>query len=171
MLRLIVINHLALDGVLQAPGRPDGDHRDRFEYSGWSPRYGDHVMRVAFRKMAESGWLRIGRRTHEDLLSKWNTQQPVQGCVERHARVCRLADAAQAAAVAELHAAQGRCARRRNRSKREPATTRIMGAENSSRRLMPRNLIDEYMLLMHPLVLGGLDRSALRRRPQMPGGG
>ena len=44
MSRVIVINHLTLDGVMQAPGRPDEDLRGGFEHGGWSPPYGDAVM-------------------------------------------------------------------------------------------------------------------------------
>src|SRR6266542_1131431 len=52
MSRVIVINHITLDGVMQAPGRADEDTRDGFE----------------------NGGLLLGRRTYEDLLAYWNTQ-------------------------------------------------------------------------------------------------
>ncbi len=47
MSRVIVINHITLDGVMQAPGRADEDTRDGFEHGGWSPPYGDDVMGAA----------------------------------------------------------------------------------------------------------------------------
>jgi hypothetical protein len=44
MRRIIVFDHVTLDGVMQAPGRPDEDCRDDFRHGGWSPPYGDEVM-------------------------------------------------------------------------------------------------------------------------------
>jgi dihydrofolate reductase len=75
MSRVVVINHLTLDGVMQAPGRADEDARDGFEHGGWSRPYGDETMGAAMgARMAESGGLLFGRRTYEDLLAYWNTQ-------------------------------------------------------------------------------------------------
>jgi hypothetical protein len=37
MSKLVVINHLTLDGVMQSPGRPDEDRRGGFAHGGWSP--------------------------------------------------------------------------------------------------------------------------------------
>ena len=58
MARISVVNHLTLDGVMQAPGRPDEDTRGGFTNGGWSVPYGDEVMG---RVMGE-GMLGRGRR-------------------------------------------------------------------------------------------------------------
>jgi hypothetical protein len=34
--KLVVINHVTLDGVMQGSGRPDEDTRDGFEAGGWA---------------------------------------------------------------------------------------------------------------------------------------
>ena len=39
--RVIVMNGVTLDGVMQVPGRPDEDTRDGFAYGGWDAPYGD----------------------------------------------------------------------------------------------------------------------------------
>jgi hypothetical protein len=38
MSTVVVINHPTLDGVMQAPGRPDEDRRGGFEHGGWATR-------------------------------------------------------------------------------------------------------------------------------------
>jgi len=43
-MRLVVINHLSLDGVMQAPGRSDEDTRGGFSHGGWAIPGGDEVM-------------------------------------------------------------------------------------------------------------------------------
>lgn len=37
-MRVLVVNHVSLDGVLQGPGHPDEDTRDGFRHGGWGPR-------------------------------------------------------------------------------------------------------------------------------------
>jgi hypothetical protein len=44
MSRLVVTNHLTLDGVMQSPGRPDEDRRGGFAHGGWALPYGDAVL-------------------------------------------------------------------------------------------------------------------------------
>jgi hypothetical protein len=74
-MKVTVINHLTLDGVMQAPGRADEDTRGGFDRGGWSAPYTDEVMGQALgARMERSGGLLFGRRTYEDLLSYWNTQ-------------------------------------------------------------------------------------------------
>ena len=45
---LTVISHVTLDGVVQAPGRPDEDTRDGFAYGGWSVPYVDEAVTAAW---------------------------------------------------------------------------------------------------------------------------
>jgi len=44
MSKLVVIEHLTLDGVMQGPGRPEEDPRDGFEFGGWAVAGNDPVM-------------------------------------------------------------------------------------------------------------------------------
>src|ERR671919_2126479 len=74
-MRIVVINHVTLDGVMQAPGRPDEDTRDGFTHGGWAEPYGDEVLGRFFgQRMTASGGLLLGRRSYEDMLAYWNTQ-------------------------------------------------------------------------------------------------
>src|SRR6266536_3159916 len=42
--RIVTFTHVTLDGVMQAPGRPDEDTRGEFGFGGWEVRYADEVM-------------------------------------------------------------------------------------------------------------------------------
>jgi len=72
-MRRVVLNiSLTLDGVMQAPGRPDEDTRGGFEHGGWARPYFDPVMgRVAAAGMAKTPALLLGRRTYEDFFAVW----------------------------------------------------------------------------------------------------
>ena len=75
MRKLSVFNSLTLDGVMQAPGRPDEDRRGGFAHGGWAMPYADPVMgQVMAEGMAGSGSLLLGRRTYEDFFSFWPGQ-------------------------------------------------------------------------------------------------
>ena len=158
MRRIVVINHLTLDGVMQAPGRPDEDPRDGFEHGGWAQANNDEVMgRVMGARMAKGGPLLLGRRTYEDFASFWPKQQDnpytealnkVQKLVASRTLTEPLpwsnstllkGDAADA--VAELKAQPG-------------GDIGILGSGELVQSLIRRNLIDEYVLLIHPLLLG-----------------
>src|SRR5437870_9871152 len=76
MSRVVVTNHVTLDGVMQAPGRPDEDVRGGFDRGGWAIPGNDPVMgRVMGEGMAQSGALLLGRRTYEDFTSYWPHQR------------------------------------------------------------------------------------------------
>jgi dihydrofolate reductase len=76
MSKVTVVNNLTLDGVMQAPGRPDEDPRGGFEHGGWAVPYNDSVMgKVMGERMAAStGALLLGRRTYEDFAGFWPNQ-------------------------------------------------------------------------------------------------
>jgi dihydrofolate reductase len=64
-----------LDGVMQAPGRPEEDTRAGFELGGWAGPNVDGVVNPAMgARMPRSGGLLLGRRSYEDMLSYWTTQ-------------------------------------------------------------------------------------------------
>lgn len=63
MRKIIVTENVSLDGVMQAPGRPDEDTRDGFTRGGWAVPYNDPVMgRNMGEGMASTGALLLGRR-------------------------------------------------------------------------------------------------------------
>jgi hypothetical protein len=77
--KVIVMNGLSLDGVMQSPGRPEEDTRGDFEHGGWGAAYGDESLVVKLRERlgeltcGHHAWL-FGHRTYDGLLSHWNAQ-------------------------------------------------------------------------------------------------
>jgi dihydrofolate reductase len=158
MRRVVVTNHLTLDGVMQAPGRPDEDRRGGFEHGGWSPPYGDAVMgSVMGERMGQGGALLLGRRTYEDFAGFWPKQKDnpftdVLNKVQKHVASTTLreplawsnstlleGDAADAVATLKEQAGKDLV---------------ILGSGALIQSLMRRDLIDEYLLMIHPLILG-----------------
>src|SRR5258708_35813620 len=72
MRKVVVFMNLTLDGVMQAPVRPDEDTRGGFEHGGWAMPYADQEMgKVAAESTATTRALVFGRRHSEDFYSAW----------------------------------------------------------------------------------------------------
>jgi dihydrofolate reductase len=160
-MRVLVINHLSLDGVMQGPGRPDEDTRDGFRHGGWADGSSDPTVGEAMGKRMGEGfaWL-FGHRSYDDMLGHWNavggpfkdglnntlkyvassspdTELPWPNSTLLHGDV--------PARVAELREQPG-------------GNLVIMGSGQLIRSLLPHGLVDELFLVVHPLVLGAGQR-------------
>ncbi len=159
MSKLIVVENVTLDGVMQAPARRDEDPRDGFQFGSWAVPYMDEVAaRVAAQSMAGTGGaLLLGRRTYEDFYSVLpkrgdnpytvklnNTLKYVASRTLREPLPwmnSRLLAGDIAEAVAALKAqADGDIA--------------VLGSGELVQTLMQHNLIDQYALSIFPLTLG-----------------
>src|SRR5262245_31780939 len=69
MRKVIVFTNLTLDGVMQAPARPDEDRRGGFEHGGWAAPY--NAMEQVGDSMSSTDALLLGRRTYEDFYAVW----------------------------------------------------------------------------------------------------
>jgi dihydrofolate reductase len=158
MSRVVVINHVTLDGVMQAPGRADEDLRGGFEHGGWSPPYGDAVMgEVMGERMAVGGALLLGRRTYEDFAGFWPNQRdnPFTEILDNIQKYVVSTTLEEPLPWSNSTLLRGDAAEAVARLKQQPGKDLvILGSGELVRSLMPHNLIDEYLLTIHPLVLG-----------------
>lgn len=159
MRRLTVWNSVTLDGVMQAPARADEDRRGGFRHGGWAAPYADPVMAEAsgVGSGAPSALL-FGRRTFEDFASIWpsrpadDTFAKVLNESPKHVASRTLRDPLEWENSKVLY---GDATRSVARLKLDPGPDIvILGSGELVRSLMPHHLIDEYRLLIHPLVLG-----------------
>jgi dihydrofolate reductase len=174
MRRIVVVESVTLDGVLQAPGGADEDVRGGFAHGGWAPPYQDEVMLGEMGKGMGRSELLFGRRTYEQFYSFWpNVPEPnpfteVLNNTRKYVASTTLTeplpwinstllagDAVEA--VARL-------------KKQEGPDLVVLGSGELVQSLRQHDLVDEYQLLIHPLVLGsgrrlfpdGSPRAALR---------
>jgi dihydrofolate reductase len=158
MSRLVVINHLTLDGVMQAPGRPDEDRRGGFEHGGWARPYGDEVMgRVMGEGMAKGGALLLGRRTYEDFAAFWPKQRdnPFTPVLNERRKYVASRTLQEPLPWVNSTLLEGDAADAVARLKQEQDDDlAVLGSGELVQSLMRRNLVDEYLLTIHPLVLG-----------------
>jgi len=73
MRKVIVLEHITLDGVIQGPGRPDEDTSGGFTYGGWIAPYSDETLGTLLRKqMSMTFDLLLGRKTFEIWALYWS---------------------------------------------------------------------------------------------------
>ena len=156
MSKVVVLNHVTLDGVMQAPGRPDEDRRDGFVHGGWARARGDSVSQ-AFGGIGEVGGLLFGRRTYEDFFSFWpnQTDNPFTAVLNTTQKYVASTTLAEPLPWSNSTLLTGDAADAVATLKQQlDKDLLIMGSGVLLQSLMRRNLVDEYVLLIHPLVLG-----------------
>ena len=159
MSKVVVIEHLTLDGVMQGPARPDEDRRDGFEYGGWGAAAYDPAMQKVIGARMGSPWsLLVGRTTYEDFAKVWpNQPQPnpfteALNNVEKFVASTTLTEPLpwQNSTLLKVDATDAVVKLKKDHDK----TLVIFGSGVLVQSLMRRDLIDEYVLQIHPLVLG-----------------
>jgi dihydrofolate reductase len=162
MRRIVVFQSLTLDGVMQAPGRPDEDRRSGFKYGGWATPYADPgIGKAAGESMAKSGSLLLGRRTYEDFYSVWpnRTDNPFTEVLNNAQKYVASTTLKEPLVWKNSTLLKGNVAEAVARLKEQPGKDIvILGSGELIRSLMPHSLIDEYTLLIHPLILGSGQR-------------
>jgi len=157
--KVVAIEHLTLDGVYQAPARQDEDVRDGFQYGGWSIASSDPKMQETIGNYIAGGWsLLAGRVTYEDLFEGWSVRQPSSPMTKALTNVqkfvaCHDSDAQLPWENSTLLAGEATEAVAKLK-KEHDKTLVVFGSGMLVRSLMKHDLVDEFVLMFHPLVLG-----------------
>ena len=158
MRQLVVFNSLTLDGVMQAPGGPDEDRRGGFADGGWSRPYQDEVMgSIAAEGMSRGGPLLFGRWTYESFYSYWphQTDNPFTEVLNRARKyvVSRTLSDPLPWENSTLLRGEGEETVRDLKNQDGPDLL-VMGSGRLLQTLIRHRLVDRYVLLIHPIVLG-----------------
>jgi dihydrofolate reductase len=157
-MRVLVVNHLTLDGVLQGPGRPDEDTRDGFRHGGWAQaRANDPALQQAMSERMGPGfaWL-FGRRSYDDMLGHWNSvggpmAEGLNAATKYVASSHADADLPWPHSVLVTGDVPAEVAALREQP---GGNLVVMGSGRLIQTLLARDLIDELLLFVHPIVLG-----------------
>lgn len=155
--KLIVISFLTLDGVMQSPGGTKEDTSGGFKYGGWQMQFfgDDYDLTKDSRK---AGALLLGRKTYDIFASYWPTigkdmewWGPFMNNIPKYVASKTLRKTKWRNSVL----LEGDTAKAVARLKKEPGKDIYMfGSGDLCQTLMRKNLIDEYLLMIHPLALG-----------------
>ena len=158
MRRIVATENVTLDGIMQAPGRQDEDTRGGFEHGGWALAYDDAVKGEAMgRGMASTGAMLFGRTTYEDFYSVWpgRTDNPFTGFLNGIQKYVVSRTLVEPLPWENSTLLSGEGVDTVAALKKEDGPDlAIIGSGALVRSLSARRLVDEYVLLIHPVVFG-----------------
>ena len=161
MRKLIVAEHLSLDGVMQSPGAPDEDPSGEFRLGGWIVPYADEAIDQAVQDLFSQPFeLLLGRRTYEIFAAYW-PRVPVDSdsraiadlfnSVPKHVATHR----SDTLDWQNSHALEGDLADAiRALKQQDGANLLTHGSGDMVRQLLAAGLVDELRLMIYPVVLG-----------------
>jgi dihydrofolate reductase len=154
MRTITVLEHITMDGIIQAPGGPDEDCSGGFTHGGWIGRYSDEVLGTALRqKMHSSFDLLVGRHTFEIWEPYWPNQTfwpEVNAATKYVASNTRTTTTWQPAVFL-----QGDVAAQVAQLKQQPGRDiHVWGSSDFVQTLLAHDLVDALWLMVYPLTLG-----------------
>jgi dihydrofolate reductase len=164
MRKIIVQEFLTLDGVMQAPGDPNEDRSGGFDHGGWQLAYFDDVFgNEILGAFAATGGFLFGRRTYDVFAKFWPNQpadDPLAGTFNEAPKWVVSTTLSEPlpwqnsslirddvpGEIAKIKAQDGKA--------QDGKDIRVIGSGELVQTLIKHGLVDEYHLIVHPLVLG-----------------
>jgi len=155
MRNLIVLEHLSLDGVIQAPGGPDEDTSGGFAHGGWIAPYSDPVLSALLRRQMNSSFdLLLGRKTFDIWAPYW----PHHGDIWPNANTATKYVATNTVSASGWQPCvflSGDVAGKVAEIKQQPGPDlHVWGSSNLLQTLLSHDLVDAFWLMIYPLTLG-----------------
>jgi len=155
MRKIIVLEHISMDGVIQGPGGPQEDPSNGFAYGGWISAYSDKSIGEALRKQMNSQFdLLLGRKTFDiwepfwpQHADAWQNVMTATKYIASNTRttsdwtpsVFLSGDIAQK--VSEIKKGNG-------------PDLHVWGSGNLLQTLIKHDLVDTFWLMIYPVTLG-----------------
>lgn len=160
MRKVVVVEWMTLDGVVQAPGHPDEDREGGFEHGGWHMPYFDETSQGwVVQGYVEAGGFLFGRRTYENLAAYWpNASEEEQVIAEplntkpKFVATRTLSEPLDWQNAAVLTGDVARSVLELKQG--DGGDLHVIGSPAFARTLIEQGLVDGYRLMIDPLILG-----------------
>jgi dihydrofolate reductase len=173
MRKVVVDEWMSLDGVVQAPGAPEEDTTGGFQHGGWHLRYFDEMSQAwVVEYLTGAGGFLFGRRTYENFAGYWpnasEEEQSVAQPLNTKPKYVASTTLSEPLGWENSSVLQGDVADAMGKLKQEDGEDlHVIGSTQLVRTLIEHDLVDEFRLMIDPVVLGGgkrlfLDDGALR---------
>ena len=161
MRRVVVNEWMSLDGVVQAPGAADEDTTGGFQHGGWHLRYFDDLSREwVVEGYAKAGGFLFGRRTYESLAGYWPNASEEEQVIARPLNTLPKYVASRTLteplAWQNSMLLQGDVAEAVVALKQQGGDDlHVIGSTTLVRTLIEHDLVDEFLVMIDPVLLGG----------------
>lgn len=155
MRKVIVIEFMTLDGVIQAGGGPDEDTSGGFEYGGWAAPYSDDIVEKVLSKQMNLPFdLLLGRKTFEIWAPYWSQHGDVWAGVNPATKYVASNTMTSHEWQPSVFLSGDIAEKIRELKRQEGADLHVYGSANLVQTLMKHDLIDEFWLKIYPVTLG-----------------
>ena len=150
-----MLEHISLDGVIQAPGGPQEDTSNGFAHGGWISSYGDDIVGAALRKQMNSSFdLLVGRKTFEIWEPYWphhaDVWANVNSATKYVASNTRTSSDWQPSVFLNGDVAD----EVRKLKQQDGPDLHVWGSGNLLQTLIKNDLVDTFWLMIYPITLG-----------------
>ena len=151
---------LTLDGVMQAPGGKEEDTSGGFEHGGWqndNDFFDDVAGQALMESFERADGMLLGRRTYEIFAAYWPTsdEEPFAGIMNNMRKYVASRTLRAPLEWENSSLLQGEAPDAVAELKKEPGRDLfVIGSGDFAQTLMEHDLVDEYRLMIHPIVLG-----------------
>jgi dihydrofolate reductase len=159
MKKLVVGTFLTLDGVMQAPGDPQEDTEGGFKHGGWQwPYFDADAERIIGEQIAATDALLLGRVTYQIFAAYWPNAPEDDPIAKRLNTIPKYVWSTTLDRVEWNNSTlmKGDIEEEVARLKQQPGSGifSVTGSGKLAQTLMQHDLVDEYSLWIHPVVLG-----------------
>jgi dihydrofolate reductase len=161
MRKLIADEWMTLDGVIQAPGQADEDPTGGFQHGGWHVGYFDDLaQRRVVDSVVTAGGFLLGRRTYEIFAAHWPTASEEEQVLAEplNTKPKYVASRTLTEPLAWQHSTvlQGDVAQAVAALKQEDGEDlHLIGSSQLVQTLVDHDLVDEFRVMIDPVVVGG----------------
>jgi dihydrofolate reductase len=158
MRRIVAATFVSLDGVMQAPGGPEEDPTGGFEFGGWTFPIFDEETGAALGGIFERPFdLLLGRKTYDIFAAHWPHagDDPIAGLFNSVTKYVATHSHDTLAWQNSMSLGDDIVASLKSLKRSDGPDLLIQGSSNLIQTLLKHGLIDEFTLLIFPVVLGG----------------
>jgi dihydrofolate reductase len=153
--KLVVGTFVTLDGVMQAPGGPEEDREGGFEHGGWlAPHFDESLGATMDEILNRPDALLLGRKTYDIFVSYWPQQS---GSMAEKLNSVRKYVASRSLEDVDWNNAtliRGDLAEEVRKIKDQHGEVHVTGSGNLIQSLLKHDLVDEFQLLVFPVLIG-----------------
>ena len=155
MRKLIVLEHITLDGVIQAPGGPDEDTGGGFKYGGWITPYSSEELGMALRRQMNIPFdLLLGRNTYEIWAPYWPQHADVWPNANAATKYVPSNSLTSGEWQPSVFISENIAEKVARIKQQQGPDLHVWGSGHLIQTLLKHHLIDTFWLMIYPITLG-----------------
>jgi dihydrofolate reductase len=155
MRKIIVLEHISLDGVIQAPGGSGEDTSDGFAYGGWTAAYSDPVLGALLRKQMNMPFdLLLGRKTFDIWAPYWPHHADIWPAVNEATKYVASNTMTSSEWQSSVFLKGDIVEKIIALKQQQGPDLHVWGSSNLLQTLIKHDLVDDFWLMIYPVILG-----------------